>query len=114
MRADVRRWLNDRTYSGTRWQPEQLLRAKREQGTTVSVVLPALDEEATVGDIVGALRVSLVERYPLIDELVVMDSGWTNPESSGQNALSSGRARSSVTRPPPDGTRPSVVFNGRS
>ena len=49
--------------------------AKRKQDTTVSVVLPALDEEATVGDIVSALRVSLVERYPLIDELVVMDSG---------------------------------------
>ena len=30
-------------------------------------------------------------------------SGWTNPASSGHSALSSGRAVSSVTRPPPAG-----------
>jgi glucosyl-3-phosphoglycerate synthase len=75
MRADVRRWLNRRTYSAVTWQPPDLLTAKREQGATVSVVLPALNEERTVGSIVEALRTSLVENCPLIDELVVMDSG---------------------------------------
>ncbi|TQN37986.1 glucosyl-3-phosphoglycerate synthase [Blastococcus colisei] len=75
MRADVRRWLHDRTYRVTCWEPEQLLAAKRRQGATVSVVLPALDEEGTVGAIVTALRGALVERHPVIDELVVMDSG---------------------------------------
>lgn len=55
------------------WTVEALLAAKR--GRTVSVVLPALDEEATVGAVVGELR-PLVGG--LIDELVVMDSGSTD------------------------------------
>ncbi|HZB21976.1 MAG TPA: glucosyl-3-phosphoglycerate synthase [Blastococcus sp.] len=75
MRTDVHRWLQQRTYPVARWTPGELVTAKRRQGTTVSVVLPALDEEATVGAIVTALRTALVEVDPLIDELVVMDSG---------------------------------------
>ena len=75
MRADVRRWLHDRTYPGNRWEPQDLLCAKQRQGTSVSVVLPALDEERTVGAIVTTIRRALVERCPLVDELVVMDSG---------------------------------------
>jgi glucosyl-3-phosphoglycerate synthase len=40
------------------------------------VVLPALDEAATVGPIVAAIRRDLVDGpHPLVDELVVMDSG---------------------------------------
>jgi glucosyl-3-phosphoglycerate synthase len=42
----------------------------------VSVVLPALNEEATVGAIVDAARRSLVDvPRPLVDQLVVIDSG---------------------------------------
>jgi glucosyl-3-phosphoglycerate synthase len=75
MRADVHEWFRHRTYSSARWEPDELVAAKRRQDTSVSVVLPALDEEATVGSIVTALRTALVELHPLIDELVVMDSG---------------------------------------
>jgi glucosyl-3-phosphoglycerate synthase len=75
MRADVRRWLHHRTYPVACWDLDELLSAKRQQDATVSVVLPALDEESTVGTIVTALRTALVERHALIDELVVMDSG---------------------------------------
>jgi glucosyl-3-phosphoglycerate synthase len=42
------------------------------------VVLPALNEQATVGPIVAAIRRELVERVPLVDELLVMDSGSTD------------------------------------
>ena len=46
--------------------------------TTVSVVLPALNEQETVGAIVAAIRAGLMERHGLVDELVVMDSGSTD------------------------------------
>jgi glucosyl-3-phosphoglycerate synthase len=46
--------------------------------TTVSVVLPARNEADTVGSIVAMVRESLIERYPLVDELVVVDSGSTD------------------------------------
>jgi glucosyl-3-phosphoglycerate synthase len=42
------------------------------------VVLPALNEEETVGDIVSVIRHDLVEQVPLVDEIVVVDSGSTD------------------------------------
>jgi glucosyl-3-phosphoglycerate synthase len=44
------------------------------QGRRVSVVLPARDEESTVGSIVSSIREHLVERVPLVDEILVVDS----------------------------------------
>jgi len=41
----------------------------------VSVCLPARDEEATVGAIVTMIREELMERVPLVDEIVVVDDG---------------------------------------
>jgi glucosyl-3-phosphoglycerate synthase len=75
---EVERWLERRTWSARDRPLSQLLAAKRAAGerATVSVVLPALDEEDTVGDIVAAIRRDLMtERAPLVDELVVVDSG---------------------------------------
>ena len=46
--------------------------------TRVSVVLPALNEEATVGRIVARIRRDLVDRAALVDELLVVDSGSTD------------------------------------
>lgn len=74
---EVERWLARRSWSVADRPLEQLLAAKR--GTTVSVVLPALDEQATVGDIVSVIRRELMtEAVPLVDELVVIDSGSTD------------------------------------
>lgn len=46
--------------------------------TRVSVVIPARDEEATVGDVVSGVRRAWVDEVPLVDELVVMDSDSTD------------------------------------
>jgi glucosyl-3-phosphoglycerate synthase len=78
MREDVRRWLSRRTHTAGDYAVPALVRAKEARGSTVSVVLPALDEERTVGAIVAAIRHQLVERAPLVDELVVVDSGSTD------------------------------------
>ncbi|RBY81565.1 glucosyl-3-phosphoglycerate synthase [Blastococcus sp. TF02A-26] len=78
MRIDVARWLNRRTFSARDYDPCRLLERKRRQDLTVSVVLPALDEERTVGAIVAALRRELVDAVPLVDEVVVVDSGSTD------------------------------------
>nr|WP_202505502.1 glucosyl-3-phosphoglycerate synthase [Streptomyces sp. SID1046] len=74
---EVERWLADRSWSAADRPLDQLLDRKRAAGTTVSVVLPALDEEETVGAIVEVVRRELIEGLPvpLVDELVVVDSG---------------------------------------
>jgi glucosyl-3-phosphoglycerate synthase len=50
-----------------------LARAKAIAGLTVSVCIPARDEEATIGGIVAAVRRDLMEEAPLVDEVVVID-----------------------------------------
>ncbi|MEU7602313.1 glucosyl-3-phosphoglycerate synthase [Streptomyces sp. NPDC040724] len=80
MLEEVERWLADRSWSAADRPLDQLLDRKRAAGTTVSVVLPALDEEATVGAIVEVIRRELIEGlpFPLVDELIVIDSGSTD------------------------------------
>jgi glucosyl-3-phosphoglycerate synthase len=71
----VENWLRRRSWSAADRPLSELLAAKQATGTTVSVVLPALDEEETVGEIVTAIRRDLVDAVPLVDDLVVVDSG---------------------------------------
>ncbi|MEV5484920.1 MULTISPECIES: glucosyl-3-phosphoglycerate synthase [Streptomyces] len=79
MLEEVERWLRGRSWSAADRPLEQLLEAKRQTGRTVSVVLPALDEEATVGAIVTTIRDTLMtDATGLVDELVVLDSGSTD------------------------------------
>jgi glucosyl-3-phosphoglycerate synthase len=72
----VEAWTTYRTSNATQWPARRLARAKK--GTTVSVVIPARDEEATVGAIVSTVRQHLIERVPLVDEIVVVDSRSTD------------------------------------
>ncbi|MHA6760861.1 glucosyl-3-phosphoglycerate synthase [Streptacidiphilus sp. PAMC 29251] len=75
MLDEVADWLRHRSWAAADRSLPELLAAKRASGSTVSVVLPALDEEATVGGIVSAIRRDLMDAVPLVDELVVVDSG---------------------------------------
>ncbi len=81
MLEEVERWLSTRSWSATDRPLHQVLAAKQRTGRTVSVVLPALNEEATVGDIVAVIRHDLMRQVPLVDELVVVDSGSTDRTS---------------------------------
>ncbi|MCX4906608.1 glucosyl-3-phosphoglycerate synthase [Streptomyces sp. NBC_00878] len=82
MLEDVERWLSTRSWSVEDRPLKQLIAAKRANGSTVSVVLPALNEEETVGEIVAIIRRELMTRkVPLVDEIVVIDSGSTDRTS---------------------------------
>jgi glucosyl-3-phosphoglycerate synthase len=78
---EVERWLATRSWSVTDRPLHGILAAKRASGQSVSVVLPALNEEETVGDIVAIIRHDLVQQVPLVDEVVVVDSGSTDRTS---------------------------------
>jgi glucosyl-3-phosphoglycerate synthase len=67
----AREWFARRTHSWQEWSLPQLLSAKA--ANRVSVVLPALDEEDTVGAIVAGIRP--LRDAGLVDELLVIDSG---------------------------------------
>jgi glucosyl-3-phosphoglycerate synthase len=76
VRPDVQRWLARRTSSAADFPQASLLAAKG--STRVSVVLPALDEQDTVGGIVETIRRELMDGSGLVDELLVVDSGSTD------------------------------------
>ncbi|MCT7351568.1 glucosyl-3-phosphoglycerate synthase [Streptomyces sp. 15-116A] len=78
MLEEVERWLIDRSWSVADRPLHRILAAKRATGQSVSVVLPALNEEETVGDIVSVIRHDLLLQTPLVDEIVVVDSGSTD------------------------------------
>lgn len=65
-------WLRSRSSSADQWPVDRLLAGK--DTTRISVVLPARDEEATVGTIVAAIKSDLMDAVPLVDEIVVVDS----------------------------------------
>ncbi|GLY28535.1 glucosyl-3-phosphoglycerate synthase [Kineosporia sp. NBRC 101731] len=70
--VEVADWFARRTWQPVPWSAAELVEAKR--GRTVSVVLPALNEEGTVAGVVSAVRAA----GELVDEVVVMDGGCTD------------------------------------
>ncbi len=77
--ADPTRALpQGRTHHHAAFDAADLLARKREQGVSVSVVLPALNEQGRVGRVAEVLRRATVEEVPLVDELVVVDGGSTD------------------------------------
>lgn len=76
--VDRDEWLARRTYRGADFDPAELAARARTLGLRVSVCLPALNVQDTVGPIVEAVRAALVERVGLVHEILVVDSSSTD------------------------------------
>ena len=77
MHPDALAWFARRTSTAAHWPRADVARAKG--GRRVSVVIPARDEEATVGAIITAIRTGLMGGpAPLVDDLLVIDSDSTD------------------------------------
>lgn len=77
MHPSARAWFARRTTTTHDWPREQVLQAKGLQ--RVSVIIPAHNEEATVGAIAAAIRGELMGgESPLVDDLLVVDSDSTD------------------------------------
>ena len=69
-------WFATNTFDAREFDDlEGLLALKRAGGTTISLGLPALNEEATIGREIEVLRRTLMQDVPLLDEMVVIDGG---------------------------------------
>ena len=85
------------------WTLVDLMRAKG--GQRVSLVVPARNEAATVGDVVTRVRSALMDTVALLDEIVVIDSDST--DATFQVAESAGATVHRAAEIRPDlGTRP--------
>ncbi|HET6874886.1 MAG TPA: glucosyl-3-phosphoglycerate synthase [Acidimicrobiales bacterium] len=65
-----------RSYSWADFPAERVLAAKR--GRRLTVCIPARNEEQTVGPIVASIRRDLMEKAPVVDEILVVDDGSTD------------------------------------
>lgn len=75
----VDKWFAENTFhAGEFKQLEELVELKRQQGTTISLALPALNEEKTVGGVIRLMKEELMEKFPLLDEIVLIDSNSTD------------------------------------
>ncbi len=75
----VDKWFAENTFHADEFSDlKQLVALKEKQGSTISLALPALNEEKTVGKVISTIKKALMEDYPLLDEIVLMDSDSTD------------------------------------
>jgi glucosyl-3-phosphoglycerate synthase len=77
-----------RTHDHREFDAEDLAERKQAEGLTVSVVIPARNEERTVGEVVEVLAGRLRDRVGLIDELLVVDAD--SQDTTGRVARAAG------------------------
>ena len=75
----VDKWFAENTFHANEFQDLDYLQSlKRERGLTISLALPALNEEATVGNVIKTIKQKLMLEVPLLDEIVLIDSESTD------------------------------------
>jgi len=72
-------WMQKNTYHHSCfWDVEELVRQKNSQKLRIALAFPTLNEEATIGKEVLVAKGEMMDRYPLLDEIAVIDSGSTD------------------------------------
>jgi glycosyltransferase involved in cell wall biosynthesis len=75
----VDKWFAENTFHANEFHDiRRLVEQKERQGLTISLGLPTLNEEKTVGKIIKMMRTHLMQEFPLLDEIVVIDSNSTD------------------------------------
>ena len=75
----VDKWFAENTFNADEFSDlRQLMALKEKQGVTISLALPALNEEETVGKVITTIRKALMDDIPLLDEIVLIDSSSTD------------------------------------
>lgn len=75
----VDKWFAENTFHANEFQDlNYLLGLKRERGLTISLALPALNEEETVGNVIKTIKGALMTDVALFDEIVLIDSNSTD------------------------------------
>ena len=77
--TDIDSWLRTNTFHHSQfWDLKRLVEEKEKQGLLLSLCIPTLNEEKTIGKELVLFKSELMDRYPLLDEIAVIDSGSTD------------------------------------
>lgn len=73
------KWIDTNTFHHSEFKDiGRLVAAKNEKELSISLCLPTLNEERTIAKEIVIMKSELMTRYPLLDEIVVIDSGSTD------------------------------------
>jgi len=71
----VDKWFAENSFHSHEFEDVQrLVELKQKKQLTISLALPALNEERTVGNVITILKRALMDDVPLLDEMVLIDS----------------------------------------
>jgi len=69
-------WIKHNTIHHSQfWDLKKLVQEKEKRKLKISLCLPTLNEEKTIGKEIVMFKSELMDRYPLLDEIAVIDSG---------------------------------------
>jgi glucosyl-3-phosphoglycerate synthase len=75
----VDKWFAENTFHADEFNHlRDLVQSKHEQALSISLALPALNEEETVGKVIRTMKSDLMQKVPLLDEIVLIDSNSTD------------------------------------
>ncbi|BBO73591.1 glucosyl-3-phosphoglycerate synthase [Desulfosarcina widdelii] len=73
------KWIDTNTFHHSEFKDiGRLVAAKHEKNLSISLCLPTLNEQRTIAKEIVIMKSELMTRYPLLDEIVVIDSGSTD------------------------------------
>ncbi|MFC1885606.1 glucosyl-3-phosphoglycerate synthase [Thermodesulfobacteriota bacterium] len=72
-------WLETNTFHHSDFKDlNRLVQEKKRKNLIISLCLPTLNEEKTIAKEILIMKSELMQRYPLLDEIIVIDSGSTD------------------------------------
>jgi glucosyl-3-phosphoglycerate synthase len=78
-----KKWIKTNTFHHSLFKDiDRLVAAKRRKKVKISLCFPTLNEEMTIAKEIVIMKSELMIRYPLLDEIVVIDSGSTDKTRS--------------------------------
>ncbi len=70
------KWLKENTFHHSQFKDlKELTKQKEKKDLKISLCFPTLNEEKTIAKEILVMKSELMTRYPLLDEIVVIDSG---------------------------------------
>jgi len=75
----VDKWFAENTFDADEFSNlDYLVERKKALGITISLALPSLNEEQTVGDVLRITKTKCMDEKPLLDEIILIDSNSTD------------------------------------
>ena len=93
-------WIAKNTFHHSEFSNlRELIALKQAKNQKISLAFPTLNEEATVGEAIEIIKEILFDDHPLLDEIVVIDSGSTDSTMEIASAAGAKVYRSSEILP---------------